>query len=186
MKVTITKPAALRAGDRVAVVAPASPFMRDDFDRGISEVTSLGFEPVYDDRVFARRTFVAGEPEARAAAFIEAWEDPTIAGVLCVRGGYGSVQILPFLDLARIQATPKVFVGYSDVTSMLTYLTQHAGIVTFHGPMLAGRMSLGADGYDRATFMRAVTTRSRWGICRRPIWKWCGRARRAGRCSAGR
>ena len=88
----------------MAVVAPASPFTRDDFDRGITEVTALGFEPVYDDRVFARRNFVAGEPEARAAAFLEAWEDPTIAGVLCVRGGYGSVQILPFLDLARMQA----------------------------------------------------------------------------------
>jgi muramoyltetrapeptide carboxypeptidase len=158
MNFTMKKPAALRAGDRVAVVAPASPFTREDFDRGITEVTALGFEPVFDDRVFARRNFVAGDPDARAAAFLEAWEDPSIAGIFCVRGGYGSVQLLPFIDLARLQATPKVFVGYSDITSMLTYLTLHAGIVTFHGPMLAGRMSLGADGYDRGTFMRAVTT----------------------------
>jgi muramoyltetrapeptide carboxypeptidase len=154
---TIRKPAALRAGDRVAILAPASPFTRDDFDRGIEEVKALGFVPVFDDRVFARRGFVAGEPAARAAAFLNAWEDPKVAGVLCVRGGYGSVQILPLLTLARVQATPKVFVGYSDVTSMLTWLTLHAGMVTFHGPMLAGRMSLGADGYDRASFMRAVT-----------------------------
>jgi muramoyltetrapeptide carboxypeptidase len=154
---TLRKPTALRAGDRVAVLAPASPFTREDFDRGIEEVKALGFVPVYDERVFARRGFVAGEPAARAAAFLGAWEDPTIAGVLCVRGGYGSVQILPFLTLPRVQATPKVFVGYSDVTSMLTWLTLHGGIVTFHGPMLAGRMSLGADGYDRTSFMRAVT-----------------------------
>ena len=156
--VAMKKPPALRAGDRVAVLAPASPFTREDFDRGIEEVKALGFVPVYDDRVFARRGFVAGEAAARAAAFVSAWEDPTIAGVLCVRGGYGSVQILPLLNLARVQATPKVFVGYSDVTSMLTWLTLHGGIVTFHGPMLAGRMSLGADGYDRGSFMRAVTT----------------------------
>jgi muramoyltetrapeptide carboxypeptidase len=154
----MTKPAALKAGDRVAVVAPASPFSRDDFDRGLEEVKSLGFEPVYDQRVFARRGFVAGEPAARAAAFRDAWEDPSIAGLLCVRGGYGSVQMLPHLDLARLSATPKVFVGYSDLTSVLTWLTIHGRLVTFHGPMLAGRMSLGADGYDRASFMRAVTS----------------------------
>jgi muramoyltetrapeptide carboxypeptidase len=152
------KPAALRAGDRVAVIAPASPCTRDDFDRGIEEVKALGFAPVYDDRVFARRGFVAGEPKARAGAFLDAWADPSIAGVLAVRGGYGSAQILPLLDLARLRATPKVFVGYSDLTSMLTWLTLHAGVVAFHGPMLAGRLSLGADGYDRVTFMRAVSS----------------------------
>jgi muramoyltetrapeptide carboxypeptidase len=152
------KPTALRTGDRVAVVAPASPFTREDFDRGIAEVKALGFEPVYDDRVFARRGFVAGEPRTRAASFLEAWENPSIAGVLCVRGGYGSVQILPLLDLDRLCARPKVFVGYSDVTSMLTWLTLHGRLVTFHGPMLAGRLSLGPDGYDRASFLRAVTS----------------------------
>jgi muramoyltetrapeptide carboxypeptidase len=160
---TMHKPRALRAGDRLAVVAPASPFARDEFDRGVAELKTLGFEPVYTDQVFARRGFVAGEPAARAAAVQQAWADPSIAGILCVRGGYGSAQILPFLDLARLQATPKVFVGYSDITSMLTWLTLQGGLVTFHGPMLAGRFSLGADGYDRDTFLRAVTSTEAMG-----------------------
>ncbi len=153
----LLKPRALRAGDRVAIVAPASPFVREEFDRGVEEVQALGFDPVFDERVFARRGFVAGEPAERASAFMEAWADPSIAAVLCARGGYGSVQMLPLLDLDTIRATPKVFVGYSDITSMLTWFTLHGGLVTFHGPMLAGRFSQGIDGYDRDTFLRVLT-----------------------------
>lgn len=152
------KPPALRAGDRVAIVAPASPFVREEFDRGLEEIKALGFEPVHDHTVFARRAFVAGEPRDRAASLLAAWEDPTIAGIFCVRGGYGSAQILPFLDLARLAARPKVFVGYSDLTALLTALTLQAGLVAFHGPMLVGRFSLGQEGYDRDTFLRAVTS----------------------------
>ena len=67
------KPRALEPGDRVAIVAPASPFNRDEFDQGIAEVRSLGFEPVYDDSVFARQRYVAGPPQLRAAAIGQAW-----------------------------------------------------------------------------------------------------------------
>ncbi len=156
--VTYQKPPALRPGDRVAVVAPASPFVREEFDRGLQELQALGLVPVFDDRVFARRGFVAGDPTQRAAAFLDAWRDPSIAGLIGVRGGYGSVQMLPYLDLDTIRATPKVFIGYSDLTSLLTWLTLQGGLVAFHGPMLAGRLSLGADGYDRTSLVRAVMT----------------------------
>jgi muramoyltetrapeptide carboxypeptidase len=81
------KPRALAEGDRIAIVAPASPFDRDEFDRGVDELRRLGFVPVYDESVFARRTFVAGSPEVRAAAFQAAWDDPSIAGVVAARGG---------------------------------------------------------------------------------------------------
>ena len=94
------KPRALTVGDRLAIVAPASPFTRDEFDRGVEEIRTLGFEPVYDDSVFARQRYVAGAPAVRAAAIHAAWTDPSIAGLIGVRGGYGSAQILPLLDRA--------------------------------------------------------------------------------------
>ena len=150
------KPPALRPGDRIAIVAPASPFTREDFDSGIEEVRSLGFEPVYDESVFARDRYLAGPPELRARAFQDAWADASVTGVIAVRGGYGSVQLLPLLDPREIRATPKVFVGYSDNTSLLTWLTQDCELVAFHGPMLAGRLAKGAAGYDRDTFMRCL------------------------------
>jgi muramoyltetrapeptide carboxypeptidase len=150
------KPRALAEGDRIAIVAPASPFDRDEFERGVAELRRLGFEPVYDESVFARRSYVAGSPEVRAAAFQAAWDDPAIAGVIAVRGGYGSAQILPLLDPHAVRLSAKCFVGYSDLTAMLTFLTLNCGIVAFHGPMLEKRFARGAAGYDRESFRRAV------------------------------
>ena len=128
------KPRALRTGDRIAVIAPASPFGREEFDEGIAELRRLGFDPVYDERVFARRAYLAGEASLRAAAFIEAWRDPGIAGIVAARGGYGSVHILQGMTAELLRATPKAFVGYSDLTSLLSYLSTVCGIVCFHGP----------------------------------------------------
>jgi muramoyltetrapeptide carboxypeptidase len=152
------KPRALRPGDRVAVVAPASPFARDDFDAGVAELRALGFEPVFDDRVFARRGYVAGDPEIRAAAIHDAWRDASIAAVIGVRGGYGSVQLLPLLDRDLARRARKAFIGYSDLTSVLVWLACACRLVAFHGPMLAGRLGRGAAGYDRGSFNAALTT----------------------------
>lgn len=150
------KPRALRSGDRVAVVAPASPFDRDEFDRGVSELQALGFEPVFDERVFERRGYVAGDADLRAAAFRDAWRDPSIAGVVAARGGYGSAHILPRLDPDEVRRTPKVFLGYSDLTSILIYLTTWCGTVCFHGPTVAGCLGRGGDGYDAASLRRVM------------------------------
>ena len=157
------KPRALTPGDRLAVVAPASPFTREEFDAGLQEITRLGFIPVYDDSVFARQRYVAGAPEVRAAAIHAAWRDPSIAGVIGVRGGYGSAQVLPLLDRDEARRAAKPFIGYSDVTSVLTFLTLGCDLVAFHGPMLAGRLGRGAAGYDEDSFMRALCRREPLG-----------------------
>jgi muramoyltetrapeptide carboxypeptidase len=150
------KPRALVEGDRIAIVAPASPFDRDEFERGVEEIKRLGFLPVYDESVFARRAYVAGAPDLRAAAFQAAWDDPAIAGVIAARGGYGSAQILPLLDAHAVRLSAKCFIGYSDLTALLTYLTLTCGVVAFHGPMLEKRLANGEAGYDRDSFRRAV------------------------------
>jgi muramoyltetrapeptide carboxypeptidase len=123
----------------------------------------LGFEPVYDESVFDRERYLAGSAETRATALRRAWRDPSIAGVISVRGGYGSAQVLPLLDCGEVRAAAKPFIGYSDLTSVLTFLTVGCGVVGFHGPMLAGRLSRGADGYDAATFLSALTRRDPMG-----------------------
>lgn len=152
----MVKPHALRSGDRLAVVAPASHFDREEFEQGVLEIQRLGFEPAYDDSVFARREYLAGPAPVRAAAIRAAWEDPTIKGLVAVRGGYGSAQVLPLLEASDAQKANKPFIGYSDLTAMLTWLTLHCGQVSFHGPMLAGRLGRGQDGYDRQSFERAL------------------------------
>ena len=156
-------PRALSPGDRLAVVAPASPFNRDEFDRGVDELRRLGFEPVYDESVFARQRYVAGSPAIRAAAIHAAWRDPSIAGVIGVRGGYGSAQILPLLDRDEARRACKPFIGYSDLTSLLTFLTLGCGLIAFHGPMLARRLGRGAEGYDADSFISALCRREAMG-----------------------
>ena len=157
------KPRALSSGDRLAVVAPASPFVREEFDRGVEEIRRLGFEPVYDDSVFARQRYVAGSATVRATAIHGAWSDPSIAGVIGVRGGYGSAQLLPLLDRDAARRAAKPFIGYSDLTAILTFLNFSCDLVAFHGPMLAGRLGKGADGYDADSFLQALCRREPMG-----------------------
>jgi muramoyltetrapeptide carboxypeptidase len=152
------KPRALRPGDRIALVAPASPFDREEFDRGVDELRALGFEPSYDERVFARRGYTAGDADLRAGAFMDAWCDPAVAALVAVRGGYGSVHLLPLIAPDVIRSHPKLFIGYSDTTSLLTFLTQRCGIVAVHGPMIDRRIAGGPERYDRASFLACVTT----------------------------
>jgi muramoyltetrapeptide carboxypeptidase len=151
------KPRALRPGDRVALVAPASPFDRDEFDAGLVELRSLGFDPVYDDSIFTRTGYLAGTAEMRAAAWLAAWTDRSVAALIAVRGGYGSVQILPHLPAAVVRQACKPFVGFSDNTSILMWLTTGLGMVSFHGPMIEARIAHGAAGYDRDTFERSLS-----------------------------
>src|SRR3954451_6469021 len=150
------KPRALKPGDRIAVVAPASAFVRAEFDAGVAELQALGFEPIYEESVFERRAYAAGSATTRAAAFARAWRDPTVAALIAVRGGYGSVHLLPLLGESLLLGTPKAFIGYSDNTSLLSWLTLTGRIVSFHGPMLEGRLALGVAGYDRDTLMKSL------------------------------
>ncbi len=157
------KPRRLVPGDRIALVAPASSFGRDEFDAGVRELVDRGFDPVYDERVFASSRFVAGDARLRASAIHDAWRDPSIAALIAVRGGYGSAQLLPLLDADLMRSAAKVFVGYSDVTSLLAFHMRH-GVVSFHGPMIERRIGAGAKGYDRDSFWRALTSAEALGV----------------------
>lgn len=151
---TRRRPSALRPGDRIAIVSPASPFSREEFDAGVAEIRRLGFEPVYDDTVFARDGgYLSGPPGLRAQAFMRYWDDPRVAALIAVRGGFGSAHLLPLLDRARVVAHPKLFIAYSDNTAVLSWLTCQCDIPALHGPMLERRLSRGAPGYDESSFL---------------------------------
>jgi muramoyltetrapeptide carboxypeptidase len=153
----LLKPSAARPGDRVAVVAPASPFPGEAFEAGVGELRRLGFEPVFEPGVFDRRGYVAGDAAARARALMTAWLDPGVPAILAARGGYGSVDLLPLLSIDAMRRTPTLLVGYSDLTSLLAFLTTRCGIVALHGPCVAAGLDRGPAGYDESTFVRALT-----------------------------
>lgn len=140
----------------MALVAPASPFERAAFDAGVAELERLGFVATYRAGIFERDGFVAGPPGRRARELMWAFEEPNVDAILAVRGGYGSVEVLPHLDADRIARRRTAVVGYSDVTSLHAFLNTRVGLVTVHGPMLEGRLAAGPSAYDLASFLGSL------------------------------
>ena len=162
----LRKPRALAPGARLAVVAPASPFDRDEFDAGVAELRALGFEPgLRRVGVRARRRISPGRRTCARPLSTQAWQRPAIAALIAVRGGYGSVQLLPLLDPEPLRAPPKA--SSATATSRRSHVGSRCqcGIVAFHGPMLDGRLARGAAGTIATSFLRAVSRPSRSASC---------------------
>src|SRR5688500_8544653 len=126
------RPPALRPGDAVGIVAPASAFDRAQFETGCETLRRLGYRPVFNPSIFEHDLYFAGSVERRVAELEEMFIRDDIGAIVCVRGGYGTNHLLPALDVERIAAHPKIFIGYSDVTSLLTWFCDN-GLVVFHG-----------------------------------------------------
>jgi muramoyltetrapeptide carboxypeptidase len=121
----------------VALVAPASAVPEEKLSPALDYVRALGMEPVvYPSCYFKNRDgYLAAGDRQRAADLNDAFADPSIDGVWCIRGGYGAHRILPLLDGDSIRKNPKWFGGYSDVTALLTYLNQVCGLECYHATM---------------------------------------------------
>jgi muramoyltetrapeptide carboxypeptidase len=145
----------LHPGDRIALVAPASSFPREELTAGVAELERLGFEPVYDDSILDKERFVAGSVETRVRAIVNAWRDDSIAAMIAMRGGYGSAQLLPFLDPDILIDGRKALIGYSDITALLGLYLRH-GLVAIHGPMIDRRIAKGSSAYDETSFRKVL------------------------------
>ncbi len=132
----ISKPTRLRPGQRIGIVAPASSVPEFDQITMANEIVeSLGFEPVEGDNLYARNNYLAGDDRGRAADVNAMFADDRIDAIFCLRGGYGTTRMLPYLDYDVIRANPKVIIGYSDITGLINAITMKTGLVTFHGPI---------------------------------------------------
>lgn len=154
---TVVKPAALKAGDLVSVVAPASNLKADYLARGVAELERLGFRVKHRADILDKARYTAGSDQRRAEELMQAFADPEVKAVWAARGGYGVMRILPLLDEDVLRANPKVFIGYSDMTALHLYLYRRFGWVTFHGPMAAKDLAGGAGHYDCETLLAVLT-----------------------------
>ncbi|MEJ2658007.1 MAG: LD-carboxypeptidase [Desulfobacterales bacterium] len=118
------------------MVAPASPFDPEKFKKGKTILESMGFQTFYDESIFQTNGFLTGTDIQRADQVNRLFADPSVQGIVCARGGYGSMRILPLLDLKTIQTHPKLFLGFSDISALLAMLYDRFGLVTLHGPMV--------------------------------------------------
>jgi muramoyltetrapeptide carboxypeptidase len=130
------RPPRLKPGDTIGIVAPAGPFDSKIFSQGLSAVESLGFRTVVSDEVFEKTGYLAGNDAQRARLVNRLFKNRAINAIVCARGGFGSLRILPLVDFEIIRKNPKVFIGFSDITALLTSITTRSGLVSFHGPVV--------------------------------------------------
>ena len=137
----LTRPARLRPGARVAVVAPSGPLPADRLEAGLDILRGWDLDPVVAPHVLDRHPglgYLAGTDEDRARDLQEAWCDPSVSAVICARGGYGVQRMVDLLDWDAMRAAgPKVFVGFSDITALHEAFAVRTGLATLHGPMTA-------------------------------------------------
>lgn len=152
---SIKIPSRLRVGDTIGVVAPAGPFNRDTFDRGIKSLKDLGFQIVIPTGLLDADGYLAGSDPHRAHFINRMFTDNRIDAIICARGGYGCLRLLPLLDYDSISENPKIFVGFSDITVLLTVLTDRCGLATFHGPVVTSLAD--APDQTRDAFVQALT-----------------------------
>jgi muramoyltetrapeptide carboxypeptidase len=124
-------------GDTVGVVAPASAIDREHLERGVAALGRLGFKVKVSRHALDRAGILAGTDDVRARELAAFFADPAVDAIFAARGGYGAGRLLPLLDFDAIARTPKVFLGFSDATFILNALVARAGMVAFHGPMVA-------------------------------------------------
>ena len=153
---SIKIPARLGPGDTIGIVAPAGPFDRDTFERGIECLKDLGLEVFTPPELLNATGYLAGPDQHRARFVNQLFADKSVDAIICARGGYGSIRILSLLDYQMIAANPKVFIGFSDITALLTVLVDRCGLATFHGPVVTSLAD--APAATRDSLLRAVTS----------------------------
>jgi muramoyltetrapeptide carboxypeptidase len=161
------KPRGLRSGDTVGIVAPASNIKRELLEKGCEALRQLGYKPFYFDSILEQDLYFAGSVERRTRELEEMFLREDVRAILCARGGYGANYLLSKLDPGKIVAHPKIFVGYSDITTLLTCFADSAGFVTFHGPMVSKDFTL-PEGVDLVSWQAAMTGLAGWEVGSEP------------------
>jgi muramoyltetrapeptide carboxypeptidase len=149
------KPRSLERGDTFGVVAPAGSFDRALFDKGVGILQEMGFRTKVDGCIFRRNGYLAGTDAQRARQLEQMIGDAQVDAVICARGGFGSMRMLPYLDMQHLRRNVKPLVGFSDITALHQALYQQAGWVTFHGPTVTTLAR--SDTASRHALLHAMT-----------------------------
>lgn len=154
----MVRPKALMRGDTVAIIAPAGPIeQREQLLQGVATIERMGFCVRFDDRIFHSVRYLAGTDEERAEELIRAFEDPSVQAIVSLRGGFGCSRLIPLIREGRLRNHCKIFMGFSDLTTLHLFFRRRFGWITFHGPM-ATSSSLGNIGPEQERHLMALWT----------------------------
>jgi muramoyltetrapeptide carboxypeptidase len=154
---------ALQRGDKIGIIAPASNIQREMLEKGIAGLRQMGYEPVFLPSIFERELYFAGSVERRLRELEEMLERSDVAAMICARGGYGTNYLLPRLDFQKFAQHPKIIMGYSDNTTLLTVISDRTGLITFHGPMVTKDFA-SAEGVEVSSWQNAVSGVTGWKL----------------------
>jgi muramoyltetrapeptide carboxypeptidase len=157
------KPPPLQRGDAIGIIAPASNINRDLFETGRRTLEARGYRVLFNESIFERDLYFAGSAARRTRELEDMFRNPDVRAIICVRGGYGSNYLLAELNLDVVRQNPKIFMAYSDITCLLTYFTDAAGLITFHGPMLTKDIA-SPTGVDWDSFEAATGGAASWDV----------------------
>ncbi|RLQ94791.1 S66 peptidase family protein [Falsibacillus albus] len=152
------KPKKLEKGQTVGIIAPASPlYNRSDLTRGIQTLEEWGFRVKVGKNVNNKYEYLAGTDQERAHDFNEMFADPEVDAIFVTQGGYGSARMMRYIDFELVRQNPKIFIGYSDITSLHLAIHKFTNLVTFHGPGMAGFNPEDLSEYRKDHLFKALT-----------------------------
>ncbi|HEU4719432.1 MAG TPA: LD-carboxypeptidase [Bacteroidia bacterium] len=130
------KPARLKPGDLIAFTAPAGAIFNDDsVQKATAAFEAQGFRVKHGKTLSEKFGYLAGKDDLRAKELQDLFSDKETKAIMAMRGGWGSARLLPLIDPTIIAASPKIFSGFSDITTLLAAFQVTTGLVTFHGPV---------------------------------------------------
>lgn len=156
MKTKISKPARLSPGDVIGIAAPAGPFDEELFQQGVSAVKDMGFEVMVPKNLQHPVGYLAGADKHRASLLNDLFRATEVKAIICARGGYGSMRVLDLMDFDLPGLYPKLFLGFSDISALISSIITKGRMMAFHGPNITtlGKASL----QTKTSFYRAVTS----------------------------
>ena len=148
----IIKPARLRKGQKVGLIAPGSAIEEEALQKAIKNLKDLGLKVELGKHVRAKHGYIAGTDEERLSDLHMMFRRSDIDAIWCARGGYGCTRLLPDLDYELIKSNPKLLIGYSDITALLNGIFEKTGLVGIHGPVGASEQT----DYTKAHFVKVA------------------------------
>ena len=145
----------VKQGETIGICASSGKFDAQTLEKGINILKSLGFKVFVPKNIFKQQKYLAGDDGLRAGVINRLFSDPDIKAIICARGGYGALRVLSRLYWNIIKQNPKPFIGYSDITALLTALINETGMPVIHGPNVVSLAS--ADKETLNSFFQVLT-----------------------------
>ncbi len=165
----VIKPARLKKGDTIGLITPASsPDELIRIEESTKYLERLGYRIKLGKYVGKYNGYLAGTDEERLEDFHSMFSDKTVKAIMCLRGGYGAFRLLDKINYKLIQKHPKIFVGYSEITSLQNAIFKKTGLITFAGPMPAVDFVNNISPFTEEWFWKVVTFSKKVGKVKYP------------------